>query len=161
MSRKIAPWRLPPDLATFGRDMDRFIEDTFGRGGRPPRIVPPVWRWSPKWIREWAGVPMVDVYEEGDSVVVKAEVPGMEKDEIELILTPDTLTIKGERKKVETVEDQDYHYSERAYGAFARTVELPAEVAEDKVTASLKNGVLEVRLPKAQGAKKEIKVKVT
>ncbi|MBI5197476.1 MAG: Hsp20/alpha crystallin family protein, partial [Nitrospirae bacterium] len=91
----------------------------------------------------------------------KAEVPGMSKEDIELTITGDTLTIRGEKKKEEKIEEKDYYYSERSVGSISRTVELPVEVAADKVNAILKNGVLEIRLPKLESSKrKEIKVKV-
>ncbi len=105
--------------------------------------------------------PAVDFFEEKDEIVVKAELPGMDKDEIEVNLTDHTLTIKGEKKKEEEVKDENYCKSERSYGSFMRTLELPTEVHSDKVKATFKNGVLEVRLPKTEQAKaKEVKVKV-
>ena len=105
--------------------------------------------------------PTVDVYEEKDDIVVKAELPGMDKDNIEVNLTDHTLTIKGEKKKEEEVKEENYYRSERSYGSFLRTLELPKDVHADKVKASFKNGILEVRIPKTEEAKaKEIKVKV-
>jgi HSP20 family protein len=141
------------DLARWERDM---MEDFFGRRARP-------W-WPERWFREEdldVRVPTVDVYEEKDDIVVKAELPGMDKDNIEVNLTDHTLTIKGEKKKEEDVKEENYHRSERSYGTFLRTLELPKDVHADKVKASFKNGILEVRIPKTEGAKaKEIKVKV-
>ena len=105
--------------------------------------------------------PAVDVFEEKDDIVVKAEIPGMDKDNIEVNLTDHTLTIKGEKKKEEEVKEENYYRSERSYGSFFRTLELPKDVHGDKVKATFKNGVLEVRMPKTEEAKaKEIKVKV-
>jgi HSP20 family protein len=103
----------------------------------------------------------VDLYEEKDDIVVKAELPGMEKDNIEVNLSENRLTIKGEKKKEEEVKKEGYYRSERSYGSFVRTLELPSEVQTDKVKAAFKNGVLEIRLPKTEEAKKkETKVKV-
>jgi HSP20 family protein len=105
--------------------------------------------------------PTVDVYEEKDDIVVKAELPGMDKDNIEVNLTDRTLTIKGEKKKEEEMKEENYYRSERSYGSFLRTLELPKDVHADKVKATFKNGILEVRMPKTEEAKaKEIKVKV-
>jgi HSP20 family protein len=105
--------------------------------------------------------PAVDVFEEKDDIVVKAEIPGMDKDNIQVNLTDHTLTIKGEKKKEEEVKEENYYRSERSYGSFFRTLELPKDVHADKVKATFKNGVLEVRMPKTEEAKaKEIKVKV-
>jgi len=105
--------------------------------------------------------PAVDVFEEKDDIVVKAELPGIEKDNIEVNLADHHLTIKGEKRKEEEVKQEHYYRSERSYGSFMRTVELPKDVHADRVKASFKNGILEVRLPKTEEAKaKEIKVKV-
>ena len=93
--------------------------------------------------------------------MVTAELPGIDKDNISVNLTDHTLTIKGEKKKEEEIKEENYYRSERSYGSFLRTLELPRDVHADKVKASFKNGVLEVRLPKTEEAKaKEVKVKV-
>jgi HSP20 family protein len=106
-------------------------------------------------------VPAVDLFEEKDEIVVKAELPGIEKDQIEVNVADHQLTIKGEKKKEEEVKEKDYYRCERSYGSFLRTLELPKDVHADKVKAVFKNGVLEVRLPKTEEAKaKEIKVKI-
>jgi HSP20 family protein len=103
----------------------------------------------------------VDLFEDKNEIVIKAELPGMEKENVEVKLTDHMLTIKGEKKKEEEVKEENYYRSERSYGSFIRTLELPADVHADKVKASFKNGVLEVRLPKTEEAKtKEVKVKV-
>ena len=107
-------------------------------------------------------IPAVDIYEtEGHDLVVKAELPGMEKENIEVNLSDHTLTIKGEKKKEEEIKEENYYRAERSYGGFLRTLELPKDVHADKVKASFKNGILEVRMPKTEEAKaKEVKVKV-
>ncbi len=105
--------------------------------------------------------PSLDMYEEEHDVVVKAEMPGMTKDDIEITLSDSTLTLKGEKKKEEEVKEKDYYRCEREYGSFLRTVELPAEVKTDGVKATFKDGVLEIRLPKSEEAKKkEVHVQV-
>jgi len=105
--------------------------------------------------------PAVDLFEDKNEIVIKAELPGMEKENVEVKLTDHMLTIKGEKKKEEEIKEENYYRSERSYGSFIRTLELPADVHADKVKASFKNGILEVRLPKTEEAKsKEIKVKV-
>lgn len=105
--------------------------------------------------------PMVDMYDKDDEIVVKAEIPGVEKEDVNISLTNNTLTIKGESKKEKETKEEDYYYCERSHGKFARMLTLPEEVQSDKVTAEFKNGLLEIHLPKSPGAKpKEIKVKV-
>ena len=154
-SRSVTPWRPFMGLTGWERDMDRMLEDFFGRRARP-------------WLERGFGTgemeakpPVVDVFEEKDDIVVKAELPGMEKDNIQVNLTDHTLTIKGEKKKVEEIKKENYYRAERSYGSFLRTLDLPNEVRADKVKASFKNGILEVRMPKTEEAKaKEVKVKV-
>jgi len=85
----------------------------------------------------------------------------MEKDNIEVNLTNSTLTIKGEKKNKEEVKEENYYKCERSYGSFVRTLDLPKDIHAEKVKASFKNGILEIRLPKTEEAKKkEMKVKV-
>jgi HSP20 family protein len=86
-------------------------------------------------------------------VVVKAEVPGMEPQDIQLSLTADILMLKGEKKEEKEEKDEHHYRAERSYGAFARAIRLPAPVDAGKVTAKFKNGLLTVTLPKAPAAK--------
>jgi len=155
-TKAVAPWRPFMGLTGWERDMDRMLEDFFGRRTRP-------W-WPERWFRTdelGVRIPAVDVFEEKDDIVVKAELPGMEKENIEVNLTDHSLTIKGEKKKEEEVKEENYYRSERSYGSFMRTVDLPKDVRADKIKAAFKNGILEVRMPKTEEAKsKEIKVKV-
>lgn len=99
-------------------------------------------------------VPAVDLYEGKEEVVLKAEVPGLSKEELKIDLTDSTLTISGEKKKEEEIKEEDYTYSERAYGSFSRSLHLPCAVKADKVKATFKDGILEVKLPKTEDAKK-------
>jgi HSP20 family protein len=149
---EMEPWRFS--------DLERAFEDWFDDfGARPfPRM------WRPGFAR-LRGIsleaPTLDVYEQKDDVIVKAEIPGLTKDEIDISLDGNILTIKGEKKKEEEVKDEDYYRCERTYGAFSRSIELPVTVQTDKVNASFKNGVLEIRMPKTEEAKKNVvKVKV-
>jgi len=155
--REVAPWRPFSELARVERDMERMFEDF--------------------WTRPWFGLgwprrfraledvgtrtPAIEIYEEKDDVVVKAELPGMTREDLELNISDNLLTIKGEKKKEEEVKEKGYYYSERSYGGFTRTVEIPKDVQTDKVRASFKDGVLEIRIPKTEEAKrKEVKIKV-
>jgi HSP20 family protein len=155
-NKAVAPWRPFGDVARWERDMEQMMDDFFGRRMRP-------W-WPERWFRgEPAEItaPAVDLYEEKNDIVVKAELPGIDKDGIEVNLTNHHLTIKGEKKKAEEIKEENYYRSECSYGSFLRTIELPTDVQSDKVKASFKNGILEVRLPKTEEAKaKEIQVKV-
>lgn len=127
------------------------------------RLLPvPRWWGGERWPAvEDLHVPAVDVFETADEIVVTAEAAGISKDDLEVSLSDTTLTIKGEKKKEHEIKEEHYYRSERSFGSFLRTVDLPATVRPDAATATFKDGVLEVRLPKTEEAKrKTIQVKV-
>jgi len=109
-----------------------------------------------------AWVPAVDIYSNGDhELVLKAELPDMKEEEIDLTVEDNTLTLRGERKLDPEVPEEQFHRIERSYGSFARTFALPPTVDADRVSAQYKAGVLTVRLPLREEAKpKQIKVLV-
>ncbi len=114
---------------------------------------------------EWAQPGMwglaVDVVENKDDFVVKASVPGINPDDIDISYADDTLTIKGEIKSDNEVKENQYHLRERRYGSFARSIALPTKIKGDAIEASYQNGVLTMRLPKAEEVKpKRIAIKV-
>ena len=105
--------------------------------------------------------PSVDVYQDEHKIVVKADVPGLEKKDFDIAVVDHHLTIKGERKNENEVKEENYHRTERVYGTFQRSFELPATVDTEKIQAEYKDGVLELTLPKKEEAKpKQIAVKV-
>ena len=109
---------------------------------------------------QWA--PALDVSETDSQVIVKAEVPGMDAKDIDVSLTGDTLTIKGEKKEESLKEEQNYYRMERRYGSFQRVLSLPASVDPSKVAAEYKNGVLSVTMEKKEHARpRNIQIKVT
>lgn len=129
----------------FPRWMERF-EELFAD------VWPPMWPVL-RFPEDLAmRVPPLDVYEEGGAVVVKAELPGIKKEEIDVRVTGNALTISGKKEREEKIERKDYRRLERAAGMFTRTVTLPAEVEIEKATASYRDGVLEIRAPKIEGA---------
>lgn len=103
----------------------------------------------------------LDVYREKDDLVVKAELPGIDKNDLEVSLEDDVLIIKAEKKQEKVTEDASYYAAERQFGQYTRTIALPFEVDSEKITTKFENGVLELRLPKAEETKtKRIKVDV-
>jgi HSP20 family protein len=102
----------------------------------------------------WQGScsPAVDMYESDQVLMLKAELPGFSKDDVQVEIKDNVLTIKGERKRESDVKAAQYHRVERAYGAFQRAFRLPALVDADKAEATFKAGVLELKLPKADKA---------
>lgn len=138
-------WEPAEGLASLRHELDRLFDDFFARG--PFRHGERGWE------------PAVEVADTKDAVVVKAQVPGMSKDNIQVNITEDTLTLQGEMKEEEKKEEKNYSRREFRYGAFARAIALPAAVQADKATAQLKDGVLEITIPKNEQAKgKEIPI---
>jgi HSP20 family protein len=111
---------------------------------------------------EGAFLPALDVVEEKDSLIVKADLPGLSKDDIKVAIQDNVLTIKGERKYEAEKKEANYYRQERVFGSFVRSIELPVSVDSGKVLATFRDGVLHVTLPKAENAKpKEIQVSVS
>ena len=105
--------------------------------------------------------PDVDIKENENDVLVSVETPGMEQKDIKVIVRENVLTLRGEKKREEETKKANYIVSERTFGSFERSFTLPTEIQADKVTATYKNGILSITLPKAEAAKpKEITVKV-
>lgn len=103
----------------------------------------------------------IDVYEKNDEIVVQSTIAGVNAEDLDIDITSDSVTIRGERKQEEEVKEDNYYYQELYWGAFSRSVILPAEVNPDKATAALKNGVLTIRLPKlTKSQQKKLKVKL-
>ena len=147
--------------------LDRFDQMMGDWWGRPfPSLMPPFssfLRPSRALMSEAFSLraPAVDLYEGEEEVVIKAEVPGMDKGDRKVELTDSMLTISGEKKKEENIKEEAYTYSERSYGSFSRSLQLPCGVKSDTAKATFKNGVLEVKLPKTEEAKKRhITVKI-
>jgi HSP20 family protein len=97
--------------------------------------------------------PVVDVYDNDDSVVIKAELPGIEKEDIEIDVKDRVLTLKGERSSENEVKDDNYYRRERCFGKFERAFTLPADVDPDKIKADYKDGVLKIDIPKPEEKK--------
>ena len=150
------PWRPFRDFERWEKDAERMMEQFFDRTMMP-------W-WPERWFRSEPmaeNAPLVDIFVEKDDVVITAELPGMEKNDIEVNLSNHSLTLEGEKRRKEEIKDENYYRAERSYGHFSRTLELPIDVRGEQVKASFANGVLEIRLPIAEAAKaKAIKVKV-
>jgi len=134
-------------------EMEKRVEDFFRR---PFSFLP---SWLPRLrMHELEEIsPSMDIFTDGDDVVVKAELPGMKKEDVDISLTKDSITISGAKKKEEKVEKKDYYRFESSYGSFRRSFSLPAEVQTEKASAKFKDGVLEVRIPKTEEAKKKEK----
>jgi HSP20 family protein len=106
--------------------------------------------------------PAVDIYDKGTEVVIHAEVPGLKKEDIDIRVENNILTIRGKKERKEEVKEEGYFRSERSYGSFTRSFSLPNTVEVSKIAADYKDGVLSLRLPKAEEAKpRQIEVKIS
>jgi len=136
-------------LSNLREEIDRLFEAPLAELARSTQLLS---GWTPA----------LDVFEDKDNIFVKAELPGMKKEEIELSLHDGSLSISGERKSENKYEDAEVYRAERFVGKFQRTVALPSPVAADKVKAQYKEGILTVTLPKTEEAKpKHIDVSVS
>ena len=109
--------------------------------------------------RSWA--PVVDIFERGEELVLRAELPDVRQEDLDVKVEGKVLTLHGEKRRDDSVKDEHYHRVERRYGSFTRRFSLPSTVETAKIQATYKNGVLEVVLPKAEAAKpKQIEVRV-
>jgi HSP20 family protein len=126
-------------LQRFADEMDRLFDDFgLGRWGTAPQ-----WRGAPSEL--WA--PDIEVFQKDDQLVIKADLPGLSKDEVSVDITDDSVTIEGERKAEREDEREGYYRSERSYGSFRRVISLPEGAITDQAKATFRNGVLEVTLP--------------
>lgn len=146
-----------PELKRFPlslMDMDRWFDESLLRPFAPFGLS------RMKTMAEEV-IPAVDLFEDNGNLVLKAELPGMKKEDIEITLTDGDITISGEKKKEKEVKRKDYYKWESSYGSFCRTFALPTDVQQDKVKSTFKDGILEVIMPKSEEAKsKEVKVKI-
>ncbi|HEC79287.1 MAG TPA: Hsp20/alpha crystallin family protein [candidate division WOR-3 bacterium] len=144
--RNLIRWEPFRDLVSLRDDFDRLLENFFGRGPIEKEEF-------------WA--PVMDVVESNGNIEVKAELPGMKKEDIKVTVKDNILSVSGERKQEKETKDKTFHRIERYYGKFCRSIELPSEVDPDKVKATYKDGVLNITLPKPESAKpKQIEVEV-
>jgi len=142
-------------IATLRDEVDNLFNLTLGRFLGSPQDS----EQSTQLLEGW--FPAVDLYEDKDSLVVRAEVPGMKKEDIEISLHDGYLTLSGERKQEEKYETAETYRSERWMGRFHRTISLPCRVDAEKIKATYTDGVLTVTLPKAEEAKpKQIPITV-
>lgn len=128
------------ELSTLRDRMNRVFDES-AYGGRGDSGSTAAWN------------PAVDIHETANEIVVQAEVPGVEKDQIELSLENNVLTFKGERRFEKDTQEDNFHRIERAYGGFSRSFSIPTTVDESRISADYKDGVLTVTLPKTQQAK--------
>jgi len=143
----IIRWDPFRDLTTLRERMNRLFEEAYTSRGEEKDLV------SSKWN------PSVDIYEKENAIVLKAELPGIDENDIELKIEDSTLTLKGDRKFEKETKEENYHRIERSYGSFYRSFTLPRNIDQDKIKAESENGILKVTLPKKAELKpKKVKI---
>jgi len=145
----VVKWDPLRDLLSIQDRMNRLFEQTLTRSQAEEGITASTWS------------PAVDIYETPETIIMKADLPGLSREDIEIQIRDNTLTLRGERRFAKDVQQENYLRIERAYGAFQRNFTLPATVQQDKIRAVFRDGVLELTLPKAEEAKpKKIAIEV-
>jgi len=143
---KLSPFRGMIDLQS---EMNRLFSDYFSSTPERSENETPLWQ------------PFVDIAETDDDIIVTADLPGMKKDDIKIVVQDNILTLQGEKKQETEDKKQNYHRVERVYGSFMRNFRLPSSVVVDKINAEYKDGVLNVVLPKSEEAKpKEVNIAI-
>jgi len=144
---QITRWAPFRDLVSNQDRFNQLFNETFARafGDQEPTS------------RAW--VPAVDIYETAENLVLQAELPGINPDDVEIQMEDNTLYLKGMRKFEKEVKEENFHHVERSYGTFSRSFALPGSIEADKVNAEYKNGILTLTMPKREEAKaKKIKI---
>jgi HSP20 family protein len=131
-------WEPAREMMTLREAMDRLFDDAFTR---------------PISLRDGWSVPAIDMYQTDDEIVVKAALPGIKADEVQINVTGEVITLKGEMKQDEEKKEKSWHMRERRWGSFERSVVLPTDVVADKAKADFENGILTITLPKAEDVK--------
>ena len=131
-------WEPVREMMTLREALDQLFNDAITR---------------PVGMKGGSVVPAIDLYQNNDEVVVKAVLPGLKADDVQISVTADVLTLRGEFKQENEHKDATYHLREQRYGSFERSVMLPSEVQSDKAKADFENGVLTITLPKAESVK--------
>lgn len=149
--------KVPARVVSPFDEFEHFFDQLVPRGWLAPL------RWNRSALPDLSAIelrmPKLDVINRDDAVIVKAEIPGVKKEDLHVSLTGNLMTIKGESKQEEKEEKGDYYRCEISRGAFSRSVLLPAEVDDSKAKAEIKDGLLEITLPKVEQAKKrDIKI---
>ena len=137
-------WDPMRETVTLRDAMDRLFDEAFTQP------------WGPADGRGGPGIPAVDMYQTDDEVVVKAAVPGMKPEDVQISLTGDMLSIKGESRQKSDDKEKAYHIREHRRGSFERTISLPIAVMSEKAQAEFENGVLTITLPKAEDVKPRV-----
>jgi len=145
----LVKWEPFRELAGLQQSINRLFDDNFRFWGLPERTLGQAWSFP------------VDIKDTPEAVLIKAELPGLDKGDIKICFNDNLLTIQGERKKEEKEERENYVRVERSYGSFSRTFSVDAPVKQDQIKARYQDGILEITLPKEEDSgKKEVTIPI-
>ncbi|MFZ5919024.1 MAG: Hsp20 family protein [Chloroflexota bacterium] len=144
MKRRFIRWEPPTDIVSLREAMDRLVEESFIR--TPQRIVAPILR--PEL--------SLDLYETDQAIIVRAALPGVKSEDLDISITGQTLTIKGETKPDPEIKKEQYLRQEMRYGEFSRSVTLPRSLEPDQAQAGFEDGILTLTIPKAEDVRPKI-----
>lgn len=143
----IIRWDPFRDLATLRERMNRLFEEAYTSRGEEKDMVASTWN------------PSVDIYEKENELVLKAELPGIDENDIEIKIEDNTITLKGDRKFEKETKEENYHRIERSYGSFYRSFTLPQNIDQENIKAESENGILKITMPKKAELKpKKVKI---
>lgn len=149
---ELVPRGFTGSLSTLHDDIDRIFDNAFRDFGVSPWRSSPLFPGSSELLR-----PSVDIAENPESYEISVEVPGVDKNDVEITVRDDSLVVRGEKKREEKGERGRYHYVERSVGAFERVLSLPADVDRDHISANFKDGVLAITINKLESAKADVR----
>lgn len=145
MPTNLTRWEPVREMMTLREAMDRLFDDAFTR---------------PFNVSAVSAIPAIDLYQTADEVVVKAALPGLKTEDVQISVTGEVLTLRGEYKQEEEKKEATWHIREQRYGSFERSIMLPTDIQTDKAKADFENGILTISLPKAETVKpKTINIK--
>jgi len=143
MVRELMPWSPWREMMSLRENMDKFFEEPFTHRGNDSMYYP-----------------AVSIRETNDSLFIEADIPGVKEEDVDIEIEDDRVALRGERKHKEETKSEDYYHVESSYGAFSRIITLPSYVDADRADAQIKNGILEIKIPKVKQKKaKKIAVK--
>jgi HSP20 family protein len=137
----LARWDPMREMMAMREQMNRLVNEVFGRGGEEGGWTAGAW------------APPVEIYDAEDALMVRVELPGVAKEDVHVEVHEQTLSLRGERKPDPQVKEGQYYRQERTYGPFQRAFRLPTQMETEKVQATYRDGLLELRLPKSEAAK--------
>jgi HSP20 family protein len=143
------------EMNLLHKEMDRLLDEFWKGGGQSFTLRPP-WQLSDEPWSAMPVMPRIDATEDDKAYQIRAELPGMDREDVDITLADGMLTIRGEKKREDEEKGKEFYRKERTFGSFRRTLPIPSEVDESQIVASFRKGVLTIELPKSEEARRKI-----